>query len=163
MRQWNSHRPAIGPQRALAFVIGVLTTAAVHADDEPAAANAKAGPRPIAVGSEVILKLPGLPIFDQDRAISVEDYLTLMVERTEAGRLLVVSRDEKIRGWAYEDETVPLEKATDYVTQVVVNDIRDADSFWVLGRLWFYQNDARKALVNLNRAIRLPSTGQRSI
>ena len=59
----------------------------------------------------MILKLPGLPIFDQGRPISAGDNLTFMVERCEAGRVLLVSRDQKTRGWAFEEEVVPFEQA----------------------------------------------------
>jgi tetratricopeptide (TPR) repeat protein len=158
MRQSNSHRPVNGLKLALQtlVLIGLVASAAAQAGDDPAVAAATR-PR-FALGSEVILKLPGLPIFDQDRAISAGDNLTFMVERSEAGRLLLVSRDQKTRGWAYEDEVVSFEQAADYVGQVVVNDVKDAASFWVLGRLWFYLNDDQRALANLNQAIRLPSS-----
>jgi tetratricopeptide (TPR) repeat protein len=130
----------------------------VHARDDPPAATSDAARPRFALGSEVVLKLPGLPIFDQGREVPSGENLTFIVERSEAERLLLVSRDRKTRGWAYEDEVVPFEHATDYVGRAVLNDIRDAESFWVLGRLWFYLNDVDRALVNLNRAIRLPNS-----
>jgi tetratricopeptide (TPR) repeat protein len=84
--------------------------------------------------------------------------LTFTVERSERGRLLLVSRDGKTRGWAHQEEVVSLEQAIDHFGRVLVNDLKDADSYWVLGRLWFYLNDVKRALVDLNFAIRLPSS-----
>ena len=160
MRQANSHRPVNGLKRALQslFLIGLVSPIAVRAGDDPAAGTAVAARSRFALGSEVLLKLPGLPIFDQGRPISAGDNLTFMVERCEAGRVLLVSRDQKTRGWAFEEEVVSFEQAPEYVGQVVVNDVRDAESFWVLGRLWFYLNDDKRALADLNQAIRLPSS-----
>jgi tetratricopeptide (TPR) repeat protein len=160
MRQWNSRRPLDGLKRAMVslFLLGPVPSAVVHAGDDPPAATPDAARPRFTLGSEVVLKLPGLPIFDQGREVPSGENLTFMVERSEAGRLLLVSRDQKTRGWAYEDEVVPFEHAADYVGRAVLNDVRDAESFWVLGRLWFYLNDVDRALVNLNRAIRLPNS-----
>ena len=121
MRQSNSHRPVDGLKRAM------VVTLPDRADSvSRGACRGRAGGRDFhaarprfALGSEVVLKLPGLPIFDQGRPISAGDNLTFMVDRSEAGRLLLVSRDQKIRGWAYEDEVVPFEQATGYFGQVV--------------------------------------------
>ncbi len=160
MRKWILDRPADGRIRALAIVIlfGLAPSAVLHAgDDPPVSASGASRPR-FATGSEVVLKLPGLPIFDAGRVVDDGDKLTFTVERSEGGRVLLVSRDGKTRGWAHEDEVVSLEQAIEHFGRVLVNDLRDADSFWMLGRLWFYLNDAKSALVNLNYAIRLPSS-----
>ena len=160
MRKWSLDRPVDGRIRALAIVIlfGLAPSAAVHAgNDPPVSASGASRPR-FATGSEVVLKLPGLPIFDSGRMVDDGDTLTFMVERSEGSRVLLVSRDGKTRGWAYEDEVVSLEKAIEHFGRVLVNDLRDSDSFWMLGRLWFYLNDAKSALVNLNYAIRLPGS-----
>ena len=128
-------------------------------DDPGARGNRRLPPVPrFAVGSEVILKLPGLPIFDEGRVIAAEDNLTFMVEHAETGRVALVSRDQKTRGWVYEEELVPLEQAADFVGRGVSNDVRNGDSFWVLGRLWFYLNDDKRPLAKLNQAIRLPNS-----
>ena len=160
MRKWSLDRPGDGRIRFLEIVIlfGLAPSAALHAgDDPPVSASSASRPR-FATGSEVVLKLPGLPIFDSGRMVDDGDTLTFMVERSEGGRVLLVSRDGKTRGWAYEDEIVSLEQAIEHFGRVLVNDLRDADSFWMLGRLWFYLNDAKVGLVNLNYAIRLPSS-----
>ena len=93
------------------------------------------------MGSEVVLKLPGLPIFDAGRVVAGRRQPDIHGRASEAGRVLLVSRDQKTRGWVYEEEVVRFEQAVDYFGRVVLNDVRDADSFWVLGRLWFYLND----------------------
>ncbi len=160
MRKWSLDRPGDGRIRALAIVIlfGLAPSAALHAgDDPPVSAPSASRPR-FATGSEVVLKLPGLPIFDSGRLVDDGDTLTFMVERSEGSRVLLVSRDGKTRGWAYEDEVVSLDQAIEHFGRVLVNDLRDADSFWMLGRLWFYLNDPSSALVNLNYAIRLPTS-----
>ena len=162
MRKWNSHRPAAGRNMRWRwrFAIWLIRGEPWRTpEDEPAAAKATPAAEPDSRWARRLFSsCRACRSSIKARAISAADHLTFMVERSEAGRLLLVSRDQKSRGWVYEDEVVPLEQATDYLSQVVVNDIRDAESFWVLGRLWFYLNDARTALVNLNRAIRLPGS-----
>ncbi len=106
----------------------------------------------------MVLKLPGMPLFDAGRPVDDNDNLTFTVERSEGGRLLLVSRDQKTRGWAYEEEVVSLDQAIDHYNRVTLNDLRDPDSFWMLGRLWLYKNDVPSALVNLNSAVRLPGS-----
>ena len=147
MRQWNSRRPVDGLKRAMVslFLLGPVPSAVVHAGDDPPAATSHAARAPVRPGVRGGSQLPGLPIFDQGREVPAGENLTFMVDRSEAGRLLLVSRDQKTRGWVHEDEVVPFEQATGYFGQVVLNDVRDADSFWVLGRLWFYLNDLDRA------------------
>ncbi len=159
MRQSDSHRIVDALILALwsLCLMGPILSAAVRAEDKPATAAAAARPR-FTPGTEVMLKLPGLPIFDEGRVIAAEDTLTYMVERCEAGRVLLVSRDNKTRGWAYDDELVSLQQAVESFRQVVRNDTRDSDSSWALGRLWFYLNDDGRALVNLRDAIRAPNS-----
>ncbi len=155
MKPWNSHQPVDGRIRALAslFVIWLTYSAVAVADDGPARAKGDPASARFAPGSEVVLKVPDLPVFDQGRPISGEDHLTFTVEQSESGRLLLVSRDKAIRGWVYDDEVVSLEQANDYFDQVVVFDKFNLDAYWVLGRLWFYKNDDTRALVELNRAV----------
>ena len=155
MRPWNSQQPADGLNRAVVslFVIGLISSAAANAGDGPTPATGDRARARFAPGSEVVLKVPELPIFDQGRVISGEDHLTFTVEQSESGRLLLVSRDKAVRGWAYDDEVVSLEQANDYFDQVVLHDKFNLDAYWVLGRLWFYKNDDDRALVDLNRAI----------
>ena len=107
----------------------------------------------VCAGSLVVLKLPELPLFDEARAISAQDQLTLTVERAESGRLLLASRDKLIRGWIYDDEVVPLDLAIDYFSQALIRDRSNLEDYWVLGRLWSYRNDNVRALVFLKRAI----------
>ena len=156
MRQSNSHRGVRGLIRGFwsLCLIGLIPSAVVWADDKPAAAVAVAARPGFAPGSEVMLKLPGLPIFNEGRVVAPEDNLTFVVDRAEGGRVLLVSRDEKTRGWVYDDELVSLEQAAEYFRQVVQNDTTDGDLSWVLGRLWFYLNDDVRAIVNLRDAVR---------
>jgi tetratricopeptide (TPR) repeat protein len=158
MRRWNSLPPTDRATAPVLFLIftGVFASASVTAGDAPAPAKGEPAAAAFAVGSEVVLKLPELPIFDEGRMLSAEDHLTLTVEKSEGGRLVVVSRDKQTRGWVYQDEVVPLEKAKDYFDHAVLNDFRNPDVSWVLGRLYLYQNDDDRALVNLNRAVRQP-------
>jgi tetratricopeptide (TPR) repeat protein len=155
MSNWISRRPANRLTIALASLIlsGAFSSAVAVSGDTPAGAQGNSALARITPGSEVVLKVPELPLFDQGNAISAENHLTLTVERTEAGRLLLVSRDNGIRGWAYLEEVVPLEQAIDYFDQVVLADKFNLDAYWVLGRLWLYQNDNDRALVDLRRAI----------
>jgi tetratricopeptide (TPR) repeat protein len=97
--------------------------------------------------------VPELPLFDEGNFISAEDHLTFTVERSEAGRLLLVSRDNRMRGWVYPEEVVSLDQATAYFDQVVLADKQSLDAYWVLGRLWLYQGDNDRALVYFRRAI----------
>jgi tetratricopeptide (TPR) repeat protein len=55
----------------------------------------------------------------------------------------------------FSDEVVPLSVAKNYYDQVVLNDLRNPEALWVLGRLCAYQNNDDRAKVYLNRAIRL--------
>ena len=155
MRPWNSHQPVDGLKRAMVslLVIGLISSAAANAGDGPAAAAGDGARGRFAPGSEVVLKVPELPIFDQGRVISGEDHLTFTVEQSDSGRLLLVSRDKAIRGWAFDDEVVSLERANDYFDQVVLYDKFNLEAYWVLGRLWFYKNDDDRAMADLNRAI----------
>jgi len=130
----------------------------------PLAAGASDGPKPaagtpdgglLAPGAEVVLKSADYPLYDQGRAISGQDHLTFVVERTEEGRILLVSRDKIIRGWLHADQVVPLDQANDFFSLVVQNDSGNSDAYWMRGRLWFYQHDDERALANLNLAIRL--------
>ena len=156
MKSWNSHHPLDGRIRTWAslFVVAIVSSGIASAEERPAPATGDPPRSRFAPGSEVVLKVPELPIFDQQgQALSCEDHLTFTVEQSESGRLLLGSRDKSIRGWAYDDEVVALEQATDYFDQVVVFDKFNLDAYWVLGRLWFYKNDDTRALVELNRAI----------
>jgi tetratricopeptide (TPR) repeat protein len=130
-----------------------LSSAVASAADEPAAAKGKSELARFAPGSEVVLKVPELPLFDDVRVISGEEHLTFTVERAESGRLLLVSRDNTVRGWVFTEQIVPFEQATDYFDHVLLNDKQNLDAYWVLGRLWLYQNDNDRALVNFKRAI----------
>jgi tetratricopeptide (TPR) repeat protein len=157
MRNWNSRRPAysLRIESASLFTIVALFPAAVIAQDGRAGAKTDPAPNRFAPGSEVVLKLPELPIFDEGRVLSVDDHLTFTVDRSESRRLLLVSRDKRTTGWAYEDQVVPLSEAKEYFDQIFLNDIRNKETLWVLGRLCAYQNDDDRALVYLNRAVRL--------
>jgi tetratricopeptide (TPR) repeat protein len=155
MRYWISRRPAdwLKIVSALLILGGIVTSAVAKMGDTPAGAKGKPALARLAPGSEVVLKAPELPLFDEGNAISAEDHLTFTVERSESGRLLLVTRDNGIRGWVYPEEVVPLEQATSYFDQVVLADKQCLDAYWVLGRLWLYQNDNDRALVDFRRAI----------
>ena len=151
--EFTAARDGLKQGSALLLLIEMFSSAVATAGDAPTGAKGSSGRAGSAPGSEVVLKVPELPLFDQGNAISGEDHLTFKVERSESGRLLLVSRDNKIRGWAYTDEVVPLEEATQYFDRVVLNDRLNLDAYWVLGRLWLYQNDNHRALIHLRRAI----------
>ena len=155
MKPWNSQQPVDRRIRALAslFVIGLIYSAVANADDGTYRAKGEPASAGSSLGSEVVLKVPDLPIFDQGRPLSGEDHLTFTVEQSESGRLRLVSRDKAIRGWVYDEEVVSLEQATDYFNQVVLYDKFNLDAYWLLGRLWFYKNDHTRALIELNRSI----------
>ena len=137
----------------LLCVVGLPPFGAALAQHDAAAAKGDSGAARLAPGSLVVLKLPELPLFDEARAISAEDQLTLTVERAESGRLLLASRDKLIRGWIYDDEVVPLDGAIDYFSQALIRERSNPEDYWVLGRLWSYRNDNVRALVFLKRAI----------
>src|SRR5262249_13778763 len=87
--------------------------------------------------------------------------LTFTVERSESGRLLLVSRDDQMHCSVFSDEVVPLSEAKDYFDQVVLNDLRNPEALWVLGRLCAYQHNDDRAKVYLDRAVRLsPDQGR---
>ena len=155
MRNRISRWPTNGLKIVSAALLlsAALGSAFAKIGDTPAGAKSTSPLARFAPGSEVVLKVPELPLFDQGNAISGKDHLTFTVERSEAGRLLLVARDNSIRGWAYPDEVVPFEQATSYFDQVVLADKFNPDAYWVLGRLWLYQNDNDRALVNLRRAV----------
>ena len=155
MRLRNSRKPRGATRMAavLLCVVGLPTFGAALAQDDAAAAKGDFGAARSAPGSLVVLKLPELPLFDEARAISAEDQLTLTVERAESGRLLLASRDKLIRGWIYDDEVVPLDGAIDYFSQALIRERSNPEDYWVLGRLWSYRNDNVRALVFLKRAI----------
>ena len=97
--RWPAHGLTI--VSALLILSAALGSALAGPGDTPAGAKGNAALARFAPGSEVVLKVPELPLFDQGNAISGKDHLTFTVERAEAGRLLLVSRDNSIRGWAY--------------------------------------------------------------
>ena len=125
------------------------------AGEDPRPANETQAAAPLPVGTEVILKSPDSPLYDQGRFVSSQDCLTFEIEQIERARILVISRDKSVRGWLHADQIVPLDQANAYFSQVVYNDSRNADAYWIRGRLCFYQSDDERAMVNLNQAIRL--------
>jgi tetratricopeptide (TPR) repeat protein len=155
MKNWISRRPVDGLKIVWAALLltRVFSSAVASAGDTPAAAKGRSALARFAPGSLVVLKVPELPLFDEGNVISGEEHLTFTVERSETGRLLLVSRDNRTRGWVYTEEVVPFEQATDYFSQVLLNDRQNLDVYWVLGRLWLYQNENDRALVNFKRAI----------
>jgi tetratricopeptide (TPR) repeat protein len=157
MTNWNSRRPVDGLEIASAFLFITVSAycSTSVARDQPAPANARPASERFAAGSEVLLKLPGLPVFDDGRVIADEDDLTFFVERSESGRLMLVSRDEKVHCTVFSDEVVPLSEAKSYFDRVALNDLRNPEALWVLGRLCAYQNNDDRAKVYLNRAVRL--------
>jgi tetratricopeptide (TPR) repeat protein len=160
MNKWILHRPQAGLPNSLTvlILIGLAAPGVGYASDDPPASAAVVSRPKFAVGSEVVLKLPGMPLFDDGHPVDDNDNLTFTVERSEGARLLLVSRDQKTRGWAYDEELISLDQAIDHYNRVTVNDPKDPESFWMLGRLWLYKNDAPSALVNLNSAARRPGT-----
>ena len=157
MRITNSIRPIRGLAIALASLafIAAGSRAKAIAQDGPADARTKPAANRFAPGAEVVLKLPGLPLFDQGRVIPEEDDLAFTVENLESDRLLLVARDKKMHCIAYTDEVVPLLEAKAYFDRVALNDLRNSEVLWVLGRLCAYQRNDVAALVYLNRASRL--------
>ena len=147
MTQRTRNRGVVALESALACLLlfGLLPSAVNVAGDEPAKAKPEPAGAGFVPGSEVVLRVPELPLFDQGRVISGENNLIFTVERSDSGMLLLVTRDKQTRGWAYADEVVPVEHAIEYFARVVLNDARNADAYWVLGRLWFYQNDVHRA------------------
>jgi tetratricopeptide (TPR) repeat protein len=117
--------------------------------------RAAAGELPpgVAVGSEVVLKTPGTPLYDVGHWVPSQDHLTFVVERAQGDRLLVVSRDKTVRGWLPEEQVVPLDDADDYFTQVLERDRRNIDAYWMRARLRLYRNDPDRALVDLAYAL----------
>jgi tetratricopeptide (TPR) repeat protein len=119
---------------------------------KPAEAPAKGT---IAVGTAVVLKTPGTPIFDTGRQVPSDNDLFFTVAEIENDRLLVTSRDGKRRGWVFREQAVSLETAADYFADALANDHRDVDALWMRARLLLYRNELDAALPNLDKAIRL--------
>src|SRR5262249_45775178 len=132
MRNRSSRRPVNGLEIVPAVLLIIISpcTSTSMARDQPATASARPDSERFAAGSEVLLKLPGLPVFDQGRVIADEDDLTFTVERSESGRLLLVSRDDQMHCSVFSDEVVPLSEAKDYFDQVVLNDLRNPEALW---------------------------------
>ena len=151
MRFWMKPLLSEGQGSALIFVCLVLHlhVAAMGATEDSIPAFE------LSVGTEVVLKFSGTPLFDQGRQISSMDHLTFLVERLEQDRILVVSRDKSVRGWVFRDQIIPLERAEEHFSRVVANDPRDAEAFWIHARILYYRNDVERALANVNRAIQL--------
>ena len=109
-----------------------LAPAAVHGGSQDPAQPAEAPAKgTIAVGTAVVLKTPGTPIFDSGRQVPSDNDLFFTVEETENDRLLVTSRDGKRRGWVFREQAVPLETAADYFADALANDHRDVDALWM--------------------------------
>jgi tetratricopeptide (TPR) repeat protein len=107
----------------------------------------------VRVGSEVLLKMSGTPLFDQGRQVATHDQLTFVVERQEDERIEVVARDKSIRGWLLYDQVVVIDRAREHLDRVLTNDPRDAEAYWTRARLAYYQNDDEHAFADLNQAI----------
>ena len=156
MRQWNSQHRAGVMRRALAIVVlqTMFSSALSDGADEPvpSAIVASEGLRP---GAIVVLKAPGVPLFDQGNMVSGQDYLTFVVDRVEAGRLSVSSHDKRCRGSLHVEQVVPIDQALEFFSDVISHDARNADAYWMRGRLYLYHQDADRALANLNQAARL--------
>jgi tetratricopeptide (TPR) repeat protein len=144
-----------GSRRTIVCLILSMHAAAFGLGEEPKPATEGSAASGLRVGSEVVLKLSGTPLFDQNRQVSSEDNLTFFVERLDQDRIQVVSRDKGVRGWVFSDQIIPLEQADEHFDRIVANDPRDAEAFWIHARLLFYRNDGERALANVNRAIRL--------
>jgi tetratricopeptide (TPR) repeat protein len=157
MSLWTKpfRRKGLGaPLSALLLVLNASLSAAASGDDLGTAAVEKSTSA-LTTGAEVVLRILGTPLRDQERQIPSDDHLIYVVERIEGDRIQVVARDKSVRGWLFSEQVVDLTIAADYFTRAVANDARDTASYWTLARVLLYQNDFERSLANLNQAIRL--------
>ena len=158
MKWWTSLSTPIrfGCVMAWPMLLFVAAPAAAPAQD---VAKPAAGVQPgsaFGPGAIVVLKSAGAPLSDAGRLVPSQDCLVFLIERTQGDLILLASSDNSVRGWLHPDHVVPLDKAVGYFAEVIAGDRRNAEGAPdAAGGVRYYLNDDRRALVNLDQAIRL--------
>ena len=157
MKWWTSLSTPIrfGCVMAWPMLLFVAAPAAAPAQDVAKPAAGVQPGSPFGPGAIVVLKSAGAPLSDAGRLVPSQDCLVFLIERTQGDLILLASSDNSVRGWLHPDHVVPLDKAVGYFAEVIAGDRRNAEAHWMRGRVLYYLNDDRRALVNLNQAIRL--------
>ena len=85
---------------ARCFLALVVCQTSVRAATIRRPLHCKGPPHRCAIGTEVILKISGTPLFAQGRQVSCNDHLVLVVDKVEGDRVEVVSPDHERAGLA---------------------------------------------------------------
>ncbi len=120
----------------------LVLNGAVMAVAQTGVAKPEASPG-LAVGSSVVFKDWKTPINDDRRLVPLGDHLVVAVERVQGDRVLVALRLGKKRGWVGVDQVVPLDRAIVYFDGVIAKDPKNADAYWMRGRLRLSQDRVR--------------------
>jgi tetratricopeptide (TPR) repeat protein len=137
-----------------AIIAGLLLTsrqaAAANGGDSPGRTGAG-----LAVGAEVILAEPGIPLRDGDRSVPSGGERLFRIEKLGDPFVAVVTIDGGIRGWVKSDQILTLERAIDQLTRELRTHPEDVETVRTRGQVWLERRDWNQAVDDLDAAIRL--------
>ena len=111
---------------------------------------------------EVVLTETGTMLRDGEKQIPSRGERIFKVQRLGNGFADVSTEDGTIHGWVEIDHVLPLEKGTECFTGKIAANPKDAQAYQARGRIWIEKEDWKRALADLDAAIRLAPADAKS-